>query len=106
MCTADSSSDERLSISLLGEFSLRRGNMPLPRLPLQKSEHLLAYLVLRPGQMVSREQLAGILWPDADEEAARTSLRRALSTVHRILEPDEAESRILVATRQGVQFLL
>src|SRR4051812_41245922 len=116
MSPASPPTDDRLSIKLLGGFSLWRNGVPLPRLPLQKSEHVLAYLVLHPGQAVSREQLASMFWPDADSEPARTSLRRVLNTIKSVLTtgstPDglggvpilNDESSIVIGTRNEAQF--
>jgi TolB-like protein/DNA-binding SARP family transcriptional activator len=50
-------------------------------LPTRKSKHLLAYLATPPGQMHARSKLAGLFWPDRDEEQARGSLRNALSAL-------------------------
>ena len=47
---------------------------------------LLIYLaVSKRGDLVAREDLLALLWPDADQHHARTSLRQALSCIRRAL---------------------
>jgi DNA-binding SARP family transcriptional activator len=73
-----------LFLSLFGDVSLVRGaggDIPLPR----KTQILLAYLASNPDRQVSREKLAGLVWPDRLEEQARHSLRQCLFTLTRSL---------------------
>jgi len=46
---------------------------------------LLAWLAMAPGAPQRREKLASLLWPDADEGAARRSLRHALHVLRAAL---------------------
>ena len=46
---------------------------------------LLTTLILRPT--TTREQLAGLLWPDIDMAAAAKNLRTTLNYLHNVLEP-------------------
>jgi DNA-binding SARP family transcriptional activator len=46
---------------------------------------LLAFLVLSPDPMVSRERLLALLWPESDERRAREALRQALRFLRRTL---------------------
>lgn len=70
----------RLSITLLGEFSITiddkvyafSGDRPIS---------LLTYLVLHRDTAVSRQQLAFTLWPDSSDSQARTNLRNLLHTL-------------------------
>ena len=48
---------------------------PLPR----KTLNVLGYLILNRARPVTRDSIAFALFPDEDEEKARTSLRRNLS---------------------------
>lgn len=48
---------------------------------------LLAVLALHPSEPVSRDKLAGILWSESDQHAARASLRMALLSLKRSIEP-------------------
>lgn len=47
---------------------------------------LLAYLAAT-GTAHSREHLAGLLWPDVPEAAARRNLRHSLSYLHKVIGP-------------------
>ncbi|MER7441216.1 AfsR/SARP family transcriptional regulator [Micromonospora avicenniae] len=63
-----------VSLHLLGGFRLLHGDAPVvvPR----GLQRVIALIGLRPG--ATRCQLAGLLWPDAAEERALSSLRTAL----------------------------
>ncbi len=78
-----------LSISLFGGLELRQDQTQKLRLPTRKSEALLAYLVDRNGDEVSREAVADLLWPLSGPDQARASLRQDLSVLRKALgEPD------------------
>lgn len=77
-----------IDISLLGGFAVTVNGQPAD-LPTRKAAALLAVLAVRPGALVSRDRLLGLLWPDSPEMQARASLRQALSQLRRVL-PDQA----------------
>lgn len=85
---------KRLNIYSLGGLNLTLDEKSIARLGTQKARALFAYLVMHPGQMLSREQMAALLWGDFPEERARHNLRQALHTLrqviapHLIIEPD------------------
>jgi DNA-binding SARP family transcriptional activator len=66
-----------LEVHLLGQFDVRRGQEAV-EIPSRPAQSLLAYLILSAGTSHRREKLAGLLWPDANEENARSNLRHAL----------------------------
>lgn len=69
----------------------------------RKVATLLAYLALFPDRATSREALAEMLWPDENPDATRDRFRQALSTLRRLLEPEESlAGKVLVADRTGV----
>ncbi len=74
----------RLDLSLLGGFKATLDGEDL-QFATRKSEALLAYLAMPPGQMHSREKLAVLLWGDSGEEQARQSLRQTLFTLRKAL---------------------
>ena len=70
----------------------------------QKTAALLAFLALAPTRAHSREFLADLLWPDADEENGRRSLRVALTSLRRQLEPPGIPANLaLLADRATVR---
>jgi len=74
-------------IVLLGGLRFERGETVVDRFRSQKFGVLLAYLALFPRRVHTREELADLLWPDAELEAGRTNLRTGLSSLRRQLEP-------------------
>lgn len=74
----------RLDLSLLGGFRATLDGEDL-QFATRKSEALLAYLAMPPGQMHPREKLAVLLWGDSGEEQARQSLRQTLFTLRKAL---------------------
>lgn len=63
-------------LSLLGRFEViaRAESLDLPN----PSQRLLALLALENGYPLPRSHVAGTLWPEASEQAARSNLRSAL----------------------------
>lgn len=84
---------------MLGRFEVDTGRGPITHFRTHKTGVLLAYLAAHLGEMHGRDQLASMLWPDADLESARTSLRTALAALRKLLEPAD---HALVADRQQV----
>ena len=85
-----------LGVRLLGAFGLRRGAVALPALPTQRSEALLAYLVIQRDRLVHRDVLCGDLWGDRSDAQARKSLRTTLWRVRSVLEADASERGTLL----------
>jgi DNA-binding SARP family transcriptional activator/tetratricopeptide (TPR) repeat protein len=83
-----------LSLALLGPPVVRRDGVPVT-FDTRKAIALLALLAVT-GREHSREQLADLLWPDADTARARASLRRTLSVTAAVMGPS------LVITRAAV----
>ncbi|MBK0399000.1 hypothetical protein H0I76_07350 [Limibaculum sp. M0105] len=48
---------------------------------------VFAILALSPGIAVSRDRIAGLVWPESDQAAARRNLRMALTTLRKGLRP-------------------
>ncbi len=91
-------------IELFGGLKLRQGDRLIARFPTQKVASLLAYLALHADRVHPREQLADLLWPDADVDSARHNLRQALLSLRRLLEPPETPpNSVLVADRASVR---
>lgn len=78
---------EEVCIELLGDFRVRLSDGKLVVLGPQKAASLLAFLAFHPDRSHTREELVDRFWPDATHEGGRSSLRSALSTLRRELEP-------------------
>jgi DNA-binding SARP family transcriptional activator len=68
---------------LLGSPRIERDDLPV-EVDTRKAIALIAYLAVT-GQSHSRDALAALLWPDADQASARAALRRTLSTLNKAL---------------------
>ena len=84
-----------LNLELLGDFRLRSETGSLITISARKSQAMLAYLAVKPGQLVSRDKMAGLLWSSTAPEQARQSLRQTLSTLRRELA-GVSQQKILV----------
>jgi TolB-like protein len=89
-----------LHISLLGGFEAHLGSGEVLPLKGRKTQALVAYLALGPGQPRTREELVGLLWGDRGEEQARSSLRQSLSELRKALS--DADDTLLIADRDAV----
>ncbi|GMV87125.1 MAG: XRE family transcriptional regulator [Chthonomonas sp.] len=84
---------------MFGGLRVSQGSRTVERFPTRQTASLLAYLALHPRRAHSREFLAELLWPDADLDSQRHSLRLALSRIRSLLGPDHP----LEAGRQSVR---
>ena len=84
-----------LSLALLGPPVVRRNGTPVT-FDTRKATALLALLAVT-GREHSREQLADLLWPEADSAKGRASLRRTLSVTAAAMGDGLAISRTAVA---------
>ena len=89
----------RWRVRLLGGFELDDGRQRLTRLRSRAAMALVARLALAPGRDHAREELAALLWPEADAVAGRSRLRQTLSLLRDILEPAGAPA-VLAADRR------
>jgi DNA-binding SARP family transcriptional activator len=74
-----------LHLELLGDFRLRDESGALITISAKKSQAMLAFLAVKPSQLVSRDKMASLLWSSTAPEQARQSLRQTLSTLRREL---------------------
>ena len=84
-----------LSLALLGPPVVRRDGAPVT-FDTRKATALLALLAVT-GREHSREQLADLLWPEADSAKGRASLRRTLSVTAAAMGEGLSISRAAVA---------
>lgn len=74
-----------LNLELLGDFRLRTESGSLITISAKKSQAMLAFLGVKPSQLVSRDKMANLLWSSTAPEQARQSLRQTLSTLRKEL---------------------
>jgi predicted ATPase/DNA-binding SARP family transcriptional activator len=92
-----------LEVRLLGAFSIKSGDKSIA-LPSRPAQSLFAFLVLNAGSSHRRERLAGQLWPDSREEAARDYLRHALWRIRKALTAASA-AHLLKADDLTITFI-
>jgi predicted ATPase/DNA-binding SARP family transcriptional activator len=81
-----------LDVKLLGQFDVRRNGASIA-IPSRSAQSLLAYLILNAGTAYRREQLAGLIWPHATEENARSYLRHELWRLRKAIEAPARSKR-------------
>lgn len=87
-------------IELFGGLSATRDRQTITRFRTQRTGMLLAYLACHLHRTHAREALIEFLWPDGNPDAGRTSLRTALASLRRQLEPPGTlHGGILIADR-------
>ena len=89
-----------LSLALLGPPVVRRDGAPVT-FDTRKATALLALLAVT-GREHSRDQLADLLWPEADSVKGRASLRRTLSVTAAAMGDGLTISRAAVALEPSV----
>ena len=93
-----------LQIELFGGLKAQSGERAIARFRTQKEGALFAYLAYHSQRPHLREQIAEMLWPDAEPEAGRNRLKQTLSTLRRQLEPPGvADNSVLIADRIHVR---
>ena len=84
-----------------GQRLLLRGGTPVPILP--KSFDALVALVSRSGQLVDKDALLGVVWPEAAVE--ENSLAKAISDIRKALGEDPRTPRFIVTVSgRGYRF--
>ncbi|RYG35762.1 hypothetical protein EON81_11725, partial [bacterium] len=89
-----------LTLHLFGPMEIVVDGEPLPRMRSRKAKWLLALLALREGQLVGREWVASVLWPDADKAIALANMRPVVSEIRRAL--GEQSFRIQTPDRKTI----
>lgn len=80
----------RLCVQTLGTFRLWRGDDEVDPQDWrrEKARHLFLLFVTFRGQMLERDRIITLLWPDLDPETALRDFKVALSRLYKVLEPD------------------
>lgn len=82
---AEMSTRPGLAIFLFGRPEVLRENQTLPPLATQKTQSLLAYLIIHCNRSHLRDELAALFWGDRDDAHAHHSLTTALWRIRRLL---------------------
>lgn len=88
-----------LTVRLIGTFQIRFDNKPVI-LSSRVAQSLFAYLILNAGTVYRREKLAGMFWPEASEDKARTYLRNELWRIRKALPSND----YLIVDNIGIAF--
>ena len=94
----------RLSIRLLGPFSVILDQEPVSDFESDKVRALLAYLATEPDRPHRREALAGLLWSERPERDARRNLRHALAKLRLAIGDCRDGADYLLISRKTIQF--
>jgi predicted ATPase/DNA-binding SARP family transcriptional activator len=93
----------RLSLALLGPTQFTLDGQPISAF-YNKARALLAYLAVETNHPHQRDALATLLWPEMPDEAARHSLRQALTNLREAIGDASARPPFLLITRDTIQF--
>lgn len=103
--SSQTSTPSSLEIRLLGPFRIEADGQPVEerRWSRRSAKLLIKLLALQPHHQLHREQIAELLWPNLEPDAATNELNKALHAARRALEPDlraASESRFLLTQQQ------
>ncbi len=73
-----------LKIRMLGGFAIEYQNKSLLDTSGQRPRLFLAYLLLHHNRQITRQEIAFLFWPDANESQARTNFRNLLHRLRRL----------------------
>ena len=92
------------TIRMLGGLSAHRGGHDVAQFRSHKTGSLLAYLAYHLNQDVSRDVIVETMWPDADLDRGRHSLRQALVSLRRQFEPpDIAAGSVIISDHSRIR---
>ncbi len=94
----------QLSVCLLGGFEVFLNGEAVTAFEYDKVRALLAFLAVEATHAHRREALAGLLWPERPETAARQNLSQALFALRRAIGDHTATPPFLLITPQTLQF--
>jgi DNA-binding SARP family transcriptional activator len=92
-----------LELTLLGRPQIKLNGHPAPLVSANKALALLYYLAAT-GHVHSRQALAGLLWSDLPEDAARRNLRVELNRLREFFDPYLLSSRETLAFNKALDY--
>src|ERR1019366_9050931 len=98
-----------IRIEMFGNLQITHEQAPISAVQTKRLQSLVAFLALHSDAPQSREQLAGLLWPESNEGQARTNLRQLLHHLRRALPAGchllEADNRTVLWRRDAGCFI-
>jgi predicted ATPase/DNA-binding SARP family transcriptional activator/Tfp pilus assembly protein PilF len=92
----------RLELAVLGGFHAALDGTTISSFDSDKTRALLVYVAVEVAYAQRRDVLAGLLWPELSDEAARRNLRYALFKLRQALGEPETGRGFLIVTPQTV----
>lgn len=89
-----------LHVRLFGSLELIGAGGATQPLPSRPSRHLVAFMALHAGRLFPRDIVAGTLWGERSDQAARKTLRNALWVLRGALRKEGAEAVLSVDREQ------
>lgn len=93
----------RLHIRLLGEFAVTLDHVTCTGFESLKVRALLAILASNPDMAHTRAQLAGLLWGELPDSAAKQNLRQALFNLRQAIGDTQTDPPFLLISRHDLQ---
>jgi DNA-binding SARP family transcriptional activator len=94
----------KLEVCILGDFCLTLNGKPLSSFVSDKGRALLAYLMIEHEKPHQRSTLAGRLWDNQAEPAARANLRQTLHRLLQVMGCSDTACPYLFVTSYEIQF--
>lgn len=88
----------QIAVRFFGGLDVRLEERQVTGFESHKVKALFAYLVAQRDRSFSRDHLAGLLWPDKPDEAARRNLRQTIYNLKTVLVAGGAEPSPIVAS--------
>jgi DNA-binding SARP family transcriptional activator len=92
-----------IRVRLFGGFEVWHGDRQVRGFESQKVRALFVYLACQAGRAFSRDHLAGLLWPEQEEEGARHALRQALYNLRSALPGKEGPTPPLLVSHSDIR---
>lgn len=97
----------QLQVQTFGNFKVWRGNIEVKPgdWKRQKARQLFQLLVNQAGNLVEREQIIDMLWPELDEDGGQRDFKIAYTTLTKVLEPNrDRKAPSAYVTRDGTRY--
>ena len=94
----------RLSVYLFGALQVTLDDRAMAEFRSDKVRALLAYLIVEAERPHARDALAGLLWPDMSDQAARNNLRLSLHRLRQAIGETDEQPVFLQVTGETIQF--